>query len=160
MTGMLLHTIRFERSLQHAREKVWRAITDPGELAHWFPANVEGAREEGAALRFVFRNEEGPPLDGRVLVFVPQREFEFTWDQDTLRFVLEGDTSLAFTHTFDDLEKAARDAAGWHFCLDALEARLDGREPAAFSMERFGELFARYAKEFGPAASKKKAPGA
>lgn len=31
------HTLRFERHLDHPVERVWRAITDPDELRHWFP---------------------------------------------------------------------------------------------------------------------------
>jgi len=33
---------------------------------------------------------------------------------------------LVLTHTFEDRLKAARDGAGWHICLDALAAELDG----------------------------------
>ncbi|WP_394830708.1 hypothetical protein LVJ94_29790 [Pendulispora rubella] len=33
---------RFERRLPHKPEKVWRALTEPRELAQWFP---EGARK-------------------------------------------------------------------------------------------------------------------
>jgi hypothetical protein len=32
--------LRFERALDHPPEKVWRAISDPAELEHWFPARV------------------------------------------------------------------------------------------------------------------------
>jgi hypothetical protein len=35
-------------------------------------------------------------------------------------------TPLVLTHTFDDRLKSARDAAGWHLCLDALELSIDG----------------------------------
>jgi hypothetical protein len=36
---------------------------------------------------------------------------------------------LVLTHTFDDRFKAARDAAGWHVCVDGLSATLDGAQP-------------------------------
>ena len=48
------HTLRFERRLAHSPEKVWRALTEASELAHWFPAEIHGPREQGSALRFVF----------------------------------------------------------------------------------------------------------
>ena len=32
--------VRFERRLAHAPEKVFRAISDPAEMRHWFPARV------------------------------------------------------------------------------------------------------------------------
>jgi uncharacterized protein YndB with AHSA1/START domain len=30
--------LTFERRLSHSVERVWRAVTEPAELAHWFPA--------------------------------------------------------------------------------------------------------------------------
>lgn len=41
--------------------------------------------------------------------------------------------------------KAARDATGWHFCLDNLEATVDGNPAAGFDKERFSALNAEYA---------------
>ncbi len=35
---------------------------------------------------------------------------------------------LRFTVELDSRDKAARDGAGWHVCLDALERRVDGDE--------------------------------
>ena len=53
----------------------------------------------------------------------PERLLAYTWGEDELRWELrphaEG-TVLVLTQTFDDHFKAARDAAGWHLCLDAL----------------------------------------
>ena len=58
-----------------------------------------------------------------MLVFDPPSVMEFTWGADLLRIELRNDgagTLLTLTDTFDDLGKAARDAAGWHECLDRL----------------------------------------
>jgi hypothetical protein len=41
---------------------------------------------------------------------------------------------------------AAKTAAGWHLCLDALAARLDGRAAAAPSQGPTPEWRARYAE--------------
>jgi len=30
--------LRFERLLAHTPERVWRALVEPGELAHWHPS--------------------------------------------------------------------------------------------------------------------------
>ncbi|HLM47404.1 MAG TPA: SRPBCC domain-containing protein, partial [Myxococcaceae bacterium] len=78
--------LRFERRLAHPPEKVWRALTDSQELAHWFPARIEGARESGAELRFFF--EEGAPGSGRISVFDPPRLLQYSWDGDVLRWEL------------------------------------------------------------------------
>lgn len=90
---------RFERRLPHRPEKVWRALTDGRELARWFPASVEGEREEGASLRFVFRDGE-PDAAGRITECEPPRVLAYTMGAETLRWELapipEG-TLLVFT---------------------------------------------------------------
>lgn len=58
--GWRLH---FERRLKHPPDKVWRAITEPGELRHWFPARINGDRHAGAPLRFVFTDAPMPASD-------------------------------------------------------------------------------------------------
>ena len=123
--------LRFERVLAHPQDKVWNAVTDPGELTHWFPADVDAEMRVGGGVRFTFREGEGPPGDGQVTELDPPQLFEFTWNDDRLRFELEpaGDgTRLVFTHFLDAADRAARDAAGWHVCLDNLERRLAGAE--------------------------------
>ncbi|MBX9386649.1 SRPBCC domain-containing protein [Streptomonospora nanhaiensis] len=84
----------------------------------------------------------------------PPRLLELDWSGDLLRFELhpvgEG-TELVFTQTFDQLGRAARDTTGWHVCLDALGAHLDGASHEAAGEWR--RLNAHYAKEFGPEAA-------
>jgi uncharacterized protein YndB with AHSA1/START domain len=142
--------LRFERRLAHAPEKVWRALTDNKELAHWFPARIEGAREKGADLRFFF--EEGDPGTGKISVFDPPRVLEYTWEGDLLRWELRPEGTgclLVFTTIPGDRANVARDATGWHFCLDNLEATVDGNPAAGFDKERFSALNAEYAARFG-----------
>ena len=112
---------------------MWRALTEAEHVSAWFPADIIGERRAGASLRFVFREDEGPELPGELRVFEPVELLEFTWDDEVLRFELRedegGGTVLRFVNTFDDVGKAARDAAGWHACLDALDADLAGVPP-------------------------------
>jgi uncharacterized protein YndB with AHSA1/START domain len=70
-------------------------------------------------------------LLGTVTELVPPRRFSFTWGEDHLHFELEpldgGSACLMrFMVELGTPDKAARDAAGWHVCLDALELRLRG----------------------------------
>ncbi|WNG17838.1 SRPBCC domain-containing protein [Cystobacter fuscus] len=142
--------LRFERRLAHPPEKVWRALTDGQELAHWFPARIEGARQNGAELRFFFA--EGEPGTGRISVFEPPRVLEYTWDGDLLRWELHPEGTgclLVFTTLPGDRARVARDATGWHFCLDNLEAAIAGNPAAGFDKERFSALNAEYAARFG-----------
>ena len=134
-------TLRFTRRLAHPREKVWRAVTEPEHLAVWYPQQIVGERRAGAPLRFV--SSAGDAFDGQMLVFDPPSVMEFTWGPDLLRIELEADgagTLLTLTDTFDDVGKAARDAAGWHECLDRLVSDLDGATPAAWG-DRWREHF-------------------
>jgi uncharacterized protein YndB with AHSA1/START domain len=125
--------LRFERRFAHPVEKVWRAVSDPDELAHWFPCRVElDELRVGARLRFVFPPEVGLEIDGEVTALEPPRLLAFTWGPDELRFELEADGEgclLRLTDVLDEQDKAARDAAGWEVCLAKLEQRLGG-EPA------------------------------
>lgn len=53
--------LRFQRRLGHPPHKVWKAISDPAELRHWFPAEVETELRPGAGMRFTFPDEA--PID-------------------------------------------------------------------------------------------------
>jgi uncharacterized protein YndB with AHSA1/START domain len=158
--------LRFVRRLDHPPEAVWRALTEADDLAAWFPAAIDGGWEPGAELRFTFHDEEeaaevleldeAPVLGGEVIVHEPYSRLEYRWDEDTLRFDLEPDgdgTILRFTVTFDEIGRAARDAAGWHACLDVLAARLAGSPPDFAPEERWEEVHPRYVERFGPEAS-------
>ena len=45
-------SVRFERRYPHPVERVWRAVTEPEQLAHWFPNTVEVDRREGGRMHF------------------------------------------------------------------------------------------------------------
>ena len=132
-------TLAFERRLSHPVDRVWRAITETDELHHWFPSRVVvDELLSGAEMTFEF---EDMPLDapstmgGRVTDVDPPRLFAFTWGEDHLRFELEPvddgtGCTLSLTVQLGARDKAARDAAGWHVCLDRLERRL-GEESAS-----------------------------
>jgi uncharacterized protein YndB with AHSA1/START domain len=147
--------LRLQRRLKHAPEKVWRAITDPAELAHWFPARVDVDLRDGGAIRFTFPGED-TTTTGHVVTADPPREFTFVWNDDTLRWLIspDGDGSLLeFTHTFGRGDPAiaklaaGRNAAGWDVCLDALDARLAGRD---FEQpQQWHERMVSYVDEFG-----------
>ncbi|MEU8637944.1 SRPBCC family protein [Amycolatopsis sp. NPDC048633] len=147
--------LRLERRLKHAPEKVWHAVTDPGELEHWFPAKVDVELRDGGEIRFTFPGAD-TSTTGRVVTVDPPREFTFVWNDDTLRWLIspDGDGSLLeFTHTFGRGDPAiaklaaGRNAAGWDVCLDTLDALLSGRDfeqpkewhaPMASYVEEFG----------------------
>ena len=121
--------VRFERRYPHPVDRVWRAVTEPDQLAHWFPSTVEVDLREGGEMTFTFPGGEMEPMEGAVTVLDPPRRFAFLWGEEELRIELDPDGDgcrLRFTHVLSTREQAARDAAGWHVCLDRLADLLSG----------------------------------
>ena len=74
-------SLAFEFDLQHAPEKVWRALTDPSLLAEWLLPAVNLKLEPGAA--FMFQTQPYPGWDGtvrcRFVEIDPHRKLVYTW---------------------------------------------------------------------------------
>lgn len=160
-TGTLEQTadgwaLRFVRHLRHDPETVWAAITEPDQRRAWFPDTVEGDFVEGATLRFSTGYAAVPEFTGTVLRVRPPRLLEFTWGEDTLRFEIEpteAGCTLTLRDAIAELGKGARDGAGWHVCLEQLEAALDGRPTGWAPGDRWAEVHRDYVGAFGPAAA-------
>ena len=151
-----MSVLRYRRRLDHPRQKVWRALTEDAHLAEWFPTTIEGERTAGASLRFSFRENEAEPFDGEMLAFDPPDLMELRWADDVLRFELSPDGSgcvLDLTVTFSEYAKAARDAAGWHVCLDQLGYACDGTPLPWKPPDRWRAVHRSYVERFGAAAS-------
>lgn len=156
--------IVFSPWLAHPPEQVWQSLTEPESLRAWFPNEMHGDRAEGARLRFTFpgKGDEGA-FDGEMRTWDPPRALAFRWGEDELRFELqpeEGGARLTLVDSIDDVSRAARDAAGWHACLDRLQVHLDGQDPDFVPDERGEQLHPVYVQEFeghgaatGPPAS-------
>jgi uncharacterized protein YndB with AHSA1/START domain len=151
--------LSFERRLAHSVERVWRAVSEPGELAHWFPSAMSGELTPGGTLTFEFPGGEMPPMQGEVIEVDPPRSLAFTWGDDMLRIELERDDDgcvLHFTVLFDDSARASRDAAGWHVCLELLERHLAGvetRSPTSDATPDWRGLYAEYQRRGLPAGA-------
>jgi uncharacterized protein YndB with AHSA1/START domain len=148
--------LRFERRLPHPPERVWRSLTEPDRLRSWFPDQVRGEWRRGARLHFVDAGNEAAAFEGEVLACDPPFLLEFTWGTDVLRFEIKPDRDgsiLVLFDTFAELGKAARDAAGWHACLDMLENELQGTSPGWTTGERWREVHPAYVESFGEEAA-------
>ncbi|MFI5627338.1 SRPBCC domain-containing protein [Nocardioides sp. NPDC051685] len=145
--------LRYVRTLRHSPEKVWRALTEPDGLRHWFPTDIVGERVPGARLSLPFWPEglelastteaieemgvdpDNHVSEGELRVWDPPRTFEFTWGMDgrtdltdLLRFDLEptdDGTRLTFTTWLGGPAGNTDTAVGWHVCLDQLTGLLD-----------------------------------
>lgn len=126
--------LRMERRLTHPPEKVWRALTDPSELAAWFPAAVELDLRLDGKISFTFEQGEDdfvedPDNTGVIRAYDPPRLLEYTWGAEIQRWELaptDDGCLLTLTATYDDRPGSASFTSGWILCLDALDKALGG----------------------------------
>lgn len=141
------HTLVLRRVLKAAPERVFRAWTEPGQLARWLgppgytcPTHELDARP-GGAYRIVMRSPEGEEhtVSGTYTQVDPPRRLAFTWGSECaggraiesavdLAFSAHPDgTLLVLTHRrLPTVESRDSHARGWAGCLDSLTAFLAG----------------------------------
>jgi uncharacterized protein YndB with AHSA1/START domain len=125
---------RFERHWHHAVEDVWSWLTENDKLVQWFPElEVEELREGG---RIKFNMPDGTFLTMDIIAFIPNEVLGYTWAEDRVRFELyaepNGGCRLVFSeHLHKITAHTPRDLAGWHVCLDVIEALMEGRTIAS-----------------------------
>ena len=146
----------FRRTVDCLPADVFAAVTQPDGLASWFPTTIEGVLDPGAPLRFSFRNAEGEPFSGDVVAFEPSRRWSIHWGDDLLDLAASPQgtaTVLDFRIEFSPVGRAARDAAGWHVCLDLLAAHC-AHSPVSWTVpQRWREVHPQYVARFGPQAA-------
>ena len=90
-------SISFAFDLQHAPDKVWRALTDPTLLAEWLLPVVGGKLALETGSTFTFKTQPYPGWDGTVncelLEIEPHEKLSYKW---TVPFL---DTVVTFTLT-------------------------------------------------------------
>lgn len=138
--------LRFERTLDHPVERVWRAVTEPAELARWFVSEVPWTPTAGEAF-------EAEGETGHITALEPARLIAWTWGVEQSSFELKphGDgCMLVFTHVFNPrLAPGWQHAAGWETYLNRLDAHLAGgflSEEAAH--EGIDDVLQRYRETF------------
>lgn len=151
--------VRFERTYPHPPERVWTAITEPGELAHWFPSAVSLEPRVGGAVTFT----ADPNVDdgsGSVLAFDPPHLLAYTWGADELHFRLEptgtGGCTLTLVNVLETRDAAARNAAGWTVCLTELGKHVSGAGadgPHSAGAEPWEPLYDEYVAAGMPAGA-------
>ena len=123
-------TLVFVRDLRHPPEKVWAALTEPGQIAEWSP--FETSRDLGSigdATLTMIDGEVAEDMPASVTRAERPTLLEYTWGTDLLRWELartDTGTRLTLLHTIKDRDWLPMMAAGWHICLDVAERLLDG----------------------------------
>lgn len=145
--------ICLERHFAVQPTDLWQALTDSRILAQWFPADLQGPRRTGGAIRIVSWSDRFPPVEGRITAYEPPTVLEYTWGGERLRWEISPQGRgciLVFRNVLDAAAEVigpAAIAAAWHACFDVLEFVLRG-ETVPFDAEtRTSELLAWYARE-------------
>jgi uncharacterized protein YndB with AHSA1/START domain len=146
-------TLRFERRLAHPIDKVWRCLVEPEHRDRWFPQRIIGDLVPGGSLQFVDDpNIPAEGFGGRCLDVSPPTLLVLEWGEDVLRIELSADgngTRLVFLDTTSDRDHVARTAAGWHHCIQQLEAELAGDPVPELDGDVWDEIHGRYLESFG-----------
>ena len=86
-------TLLFKRTLAHAPEAVWAALTDPAQLKQWFMTSATIDARRGGSVDMV----SGPSRfhwQGAILVWDPPRVYEYEWNLDPRPEVPQGERSI------------------------------------------------------------------
>jgi uncharacterized protein YndB with AHSA1/START domain len=151
-------TLILVRQLRHAPEKVWRALTDPGQVREWAPFVVDG--DLGTPGTTVNLTWVGNPQ--AVATTVTRADAPHVLEYGDIRWELEGlagGTRLTLWHKIDR-RFIAWGAAGWHISFEVLNRTLAGeptRRMAGAEMMKSTEwqqLVGEYARQFGAEAPK------
>lgn len=152
-------TLRYERYLPYPPETVWKAITDPKELAAWFNTKASIDARPGGTIDFVTA-PAGFHTTGRILVWDPPRVFEHEWRiashphlpngeaESVIRWELvqdaAGATLLTVTHSRLTKATGLGFAPGMHAFLDRLAAHLQGEKKLPDWKERYDAVQGSY----------------
>jgi uncharacterized protein YndB with AHSA1/START domain len=138
----VVHEVRYPQP----PERVWRALTDPAELAAWLMPN-DFRPEEGARFRLDARPAHLEPFECEVLEIDPPRRLRTRWivlDEPTIvTFELradEGGTVLRVEHEALPPSEQPKFDGGWgtKFAIDLREVLDGARDPAAATRDQTG----------------------
>ncbi len=139
---------RFDRHLKHSVEKVWSVLTENDKLAKWFPELSVDDLSEGGVIKFELPNGTSDEL--RITELKMFSVLEYSWWGDSVRFELysepEGCNLVLKRKIKTITDHTSKDIAGWHVCLDVIDALLNdstiGRE------ERWRIVYQQYIQVF------------
>jgi uncharacterized protein YndB with AHSA1/START domain len=147
------------RELRHAPEKVWAALTEPGQLREWAPFDAD--RNLGTAGATARLTTVGAPKRHDTETTVTRadapRLLEYNWGGNDMRWELEAAGAGTRLTLWTSIPRnfISMGAAGWHICFDVLDhllggdplGRIVGQDAVQFG--GWQKLNAEYAQQFG-----------
>jgi uncharacterized protein YndB with AHSA1/START domain len=126
--------VRFERHLPQSVDRIWAAISEPDQLAAWFPGLRFEAREGGTfEIRFDGECDGAAHVTGRVMAYEPPTLLQLGTMRWELTALPGGGCRLVFTDLLvfegprSEKEITHSVLGGWHRYLDMLEDAAAGR---------------------------------
>lgn len=118
---------KFDRKLAHEPEQVWQMLTDNQKIHRWFAGlQMEKPGKDGY---MTFDMGHGNFEKMAITDYEEKKRLGFEWGEDHVLFELtpeEGGTRLQLVEKIQTLtDHTPKDVAGWHVCLDVLEALID-----------------------------------
>ena len=126
------YTATFVRKFAQSEKEVWAMLTENKKLQQWFSELAIEDLRKGGNIKFDMGNGEFENM--AILDYEEGKKLAFEWGEDQVQFGLStdnGETQLVLVETIGKIiPHTAKDLAGWHVCLDAIEALLEGNEIA------------------------------
>ena len=125
------YTVTFRRRSRHSPERLWRAITDPDEIAAWMGAPARTEIRVGGEYYVDFQGDGEDALDGIIVRVEPERRLGYVWGRSYVEWEIEsaaGGTYYRFLQNglSDRGEDEEGLPAGWHGFFDRLDDHLEG----------------------------------
>jgi uncharacterized protein YndB with AHSA1/START domain len=122
-------TLILVRELHHAPEKLWTALTDPVHLREWAPFDSDRSLDAVGTVKLTtVEVPSAQASEATVKRADAPRVLEYSWLGKDMWWELQplaNGTRLTLWHNIDR-GFIAWGAAGWHICLDVLNALLEG----------------------------------
>jgi uncharacterized protein YndB with AHSA1/START domain len=130
-TISLCYSVKYERSSRHSAERLWQAITSPGEVSKWMAYPVTIDLRPGGEFSMDFRTTGGGEMRCVICRIEPGRAFAYVFEQSVCEWTIEAaDEGCRYTFVQSGLadrgEREEELAAGWHGFYDQLDEYLDG----------------------------------
>lgn len=136
-----IYRLDWQREYALDRERVWKAISEEGEISGWMKFATRLELRAGGEVKIDFGGQGS--LEGVVCNVEPPSLLMYTWGDSLVKWSLEeenGQTRLHLSHIGVRPELVAGLGAGWHAFLDQLEDSLTGGSRPG----RYRELKGRY----------------
>lgn len=124
-------TVTYRRHSKHSPARLWRAITDPDEIAAWMGAPASVDLRFGGNYGFDFHGNGEDGLDGIIVRVERERRLGYVWGWSYVEWEIEsaGD-GCRYTFIQNGLTDRGDDEeglpAGWHEFFERLDDHLKG----------------------------------